>query len=110
MSKVICDLCGTSYPETSNQCPICGTARPVQSVAVNDTDKESGGYTYVKGGRFSKANVRKRNQGVKTERISAEESNKMSKRTLGLIIVLVALILMVGQRDLSLLRKQQRSR
>ncbi len=27
MSKIICDLCGTSYPETESQCPICGTAK-----------------------------------------------------------------------------------
>ena len=24
MSKIICDVCGTRYPESSNQCPICG--------------------------------------------------------------------------------------
>lgn len=24
MSKIICDICGTSYPETSECCPICG--------------------------------------------------------------------------------------
>lgn len=26
MNKVICDICGTSYPETAEQCPICGYA------------------------------------------------------------------------------------
>lgn len=24
MNKVICEICGTSYPETAEQCPICG--------------------------------------------------------------------------------------
>lgn len=24
MNKVICEICGTSYPETADQCPICG--------------------------------------------------------------------------------------
>ena len=28
MSKIICDVCGTSYPETAAACPICGCARP----------------------------------------------------------------------------------
>ena len=26
MSKIICDICGTSYPETEERCPICGCA------------------------------------------------------------------------------------
>ena len=26
MSKIICDVCGSSYSETEVQCPICGTA------------------------------------------------------------------------------------
>ena len=62
MNKIVCNLCGTSYPDTASQCPICGTAKA-------DTNKSTagseGGYAYVKGGRFSKANVRKRNAGQK---------------------------------------------
>lgn len=27
MSKIICDICGTSYPDTADQCPICGCAK-----------------------------------------------------------------------------------
>ena len=27
MSKIICDICGTSYPETSECCPICGSTQ-----------------------------------------------------------------------------------
>ncbi len=27
MSKIICDICGTSYPETEDRCPICGCAK-----------------------------------------------------------------------------------
>lgn len=66
MNKIICDICGTTYPDTAQQCPICGYS--------NDGLEQSGGqseeYTphyagaskRVKGGRFSAANVRKRNQ------------------------------------------------
>lgn len=65
MSKIICDVCGTSYPESATQCPICGCVRPVDTVTVNTENNEeattTGTYTYVKGGRFSKANVKKRN-------------------------------------------------
>lgn len=27
MSKIICDICGTTYPETAECCPICGCSR-----------------------------------------------------------------------------------
>lgn len=78
MSKVICDICGTAYPETSTQCPICGCAKDnsVQTPAADAAQKTEGeaavGYTYVKGGRFSKRNVRRRNQkGKSAERRTA---------------------------------------
>ena len=64
MSKVICDVCGTAYPETSATCPICGSAKKSgdQTAAGNISGAEGASYTYVKGGRFSKKNVRRRNQ------------------------------------------------
>ena len=62
MSKIICEVCGTSYPETANQCPICGCVRPADATSVETDTAVETGYTYVKGGRFSKANVRKRNR------------------------------------------------
>lgn len=59
MSKIICDVCGTTYVETSAQCPICGSARK----SVDQTGAgEGNSYAYVRGGRFSKSNVRKRNR------------------------------------------------
>ena len=61
MSKIVCDVCGATYPETESVCPICGTAK-ASAQAAGDTAEQSG-YAYVKGGRFSKANVRKRNSG-----------------------------------------------
>lgn len=64
MSKIICDVCGSDFPETAEQCPICGCARTDASrepVAQTMTDgNETVAYNYVKGGRFSKSNVRKR--------------------------------------------------
>lgn len=78
MSKVICEVCGTSYPETATQCPICGCVRAADANAVSgDTAAENNGYTYVKGGRFSKANVKKRNRGEKME--TAEKADKPEK-------------------------------
>lgn len=93
MSKIICDICGTSYPETSTQCPICGCVRSADSPVVGNTDRETGGYTYVKGGRFSKSNVRKRNQSAPK---ADKEKKPANKKALGLIIVLLCLILIVA--------------
>lgn len=65
MRKIVCEVCGTSYPETASACPICGSARSVDArILVDDScdsAPETPTYTYVKGGRFSKKNVRKRN-------------------------------------------------
>lgn len=63
MNKIICDVCGTDYPETAAQCPICGCASAgAQTSAGNEVAdaEEQAAYVPVKGGRFSKANVRKR--------------------------------------------------
>lgn len=70
MSKIICDVCGTAYPETAAQCPICGCAKaPTAQASGDDTQHE--GYTYVKGGRFSKSNVKRNNRAkVQEQRVS----------------------------------------
>jgi len=104
MSKVICDVCGTSYPDTATQCPICGYVRTTstQSDASQADTKE--GYTYVKGGRFSKANVKKRNgaNGAVTANIVRDKKKKPKNESGGsgnkglLITVLVLLILIVS--------------
>lgn len=81
MSKVICEVCGTSYPETATQCPICGCVRAADATAVSgDTAVENAGYTYVKGGRFSKANVKKRNRGEKVETVEKVEKQEKPEK------------------------------
>lgn len=104
MSKVICDVCGTSYPDTANQCPICGCARsdvadPTPQNATEETTV-SGAYTYVKGGRFSKANVRKRNLERQLPQEQAhlevqEEPEERDKSGRGLVIAAIALLLAI---------------
>ena len=96
MNKVICNLCGTSYPENAEQCPICGEARTTE---VTETSNQ-GTYTYVKGGRFSKANVKKRNRSasIEDELIAESEEEEVSepqKSNTGLIVVMVALLLAI---------------
>lgn len=104
MSKIICDVCGTSYPETATQCPICGCVRPVDVVTINndaDTNEtpNTGSYTYVKGGRFSKSNVKKRNAAnnitPEQEDIQQEEPQQGGKSDKGLIVAICVLLLAI---------------
>ncbi|MBR4289505.1 MAG: Ig-like domain-containing protein [Oscillospiraceae bacterium] len=93
MSKIICDVCGTRYPDTTEQCPICGHIRenaektakhvPVPVEVQPETRKK------VQGGRFSKENVRKRNEGkleyeevpVKKSKPAKAAENEMPVKT-----------------------------
>ena len=101
MSKIICDICGTSYPETAKQCPICGYVRAGDAQRVNgdaNGGKVSTGYTYVKGGRFSKSNVKKRTSGAEVTRKSQSSNRRNdtpdpSER--GLVITAIVLLLAI---------------
>lgn len=104
MSKVICDVCGTTFPETANQCPICGSAKntSAQTVAESSAQAEAGsGYAYVSGGRFSKTNVQKRNKtGQPMQRRSSEpakndEGKNGSGSNKGLVVVVIILLLAI---------------
>ena len=104
MSKIICDICGTSYPETAKQCPVCGCVRPgdVQRVTnkVNADGDGATGYTYVKGGRFSKSNVKKRTKtnGTKAApKAASAENNKNAepRNSRGLVIAAIVLLLAI---------------
>ncbi len=56
MSKIVCDVCGSSYSETEMQCPICGTAKSEEAKPVVETIGEE---QSNQGGKFSKTNNRK---------------------------------------------------
>ncbi len=109
MDKIICDLCGTSYPDTASQCPICGTPRP-DAAAAQSADSEADSYAYVRGGRFSKSNVRRRAGGTQETRRREEPSHRRETRKAqeeapqpeeeegsnkGLIIVVIILLLAI---------------
>lgn len=101
MSKIICDICGTSYPETSKQCPICGSVRPGDAQRVTNEVKSDGnvstGYTYVKGGRFSKSNVKKRAKtGDNSKKNAPQDRNEDdSKSNRGLVATAIVLLLAI---------------
>lgn len=38
MSKIICEICGTAYPDTESQCPICGWTQDGLDLGINSSD------------------------------------------------------------------------
>ncbi len=94
MSKIICDVCGTSYPDTADQCPICGSAKPEEAGDIKS-------YTYVKGGRFSSKNVNKRLQEKQmdysyTQPVQSEEEEEdLGPSNKGLVVAVILLLLAI---------------
>lgn len=65
MSKVICDICGTTYPETAENCPICGYAQfPDVELTEEDLLMEEPLLTRNKGGRYVQANSNRKNKEI----------------------------------------------
>ena len=98
MSKVICDVCGTTYPETASVCPICGCAKNTtdQTAADSAQNPEGAAYAPVKGGRFSKSNVRKRNKKMKeSRRTTGDEEPDNGGANKGLVAVVLILLLAI---------------
>ncbi len=66
MNKIICEVCGAAYPDNSDRCPICGCVRneiPPAPVSHKRIDTDGAGeQRYSSGGKYSKANVRRRNK------------------------------------------------
>lgn len=72
MSKIICEICGTAYPDTSKECPICGFPHSQAAEELDldldldslqnpeDTQTAPAVPKKVKGGRFTTKNVKKR--------------------------------------------------
>ena len=123
MSKIICDICGTVYPDTAAVCPICGFPQKesdsaadgsIPGAAFGAAAAESAAKN--KGGRFSNKNVKKRNQSnadqePRAKREKPEKPQRMeepveqeddveergSNRGLVIIaIILAAAVLLVG--------------
>lgn len=104
MNKVICDVCGTMFPDSAEQCPICGSPKAAEAQPVladgTQADGAVGAYGYTKGGHFSKSNVRKRGKATKAAPKAAEEDNAPEEEdsngsNKGLIIAIVLLIIAI---------------
>ena len=103
MNQIICDICGSEYPEGYDRCPTCsyprqGGEKIVAAGAVEAVQEK------VKGGRFSAKNVKKRqkaqkkaNQAVETAEAAPtgeqEKGNSNKPLWITIILLLIAIIL-----------------
>lgn len=58
--KVVCDVCGTTFPETDTSCPVCGCAKAPDAQLIEEAPPVRPESGYTKGGRFSQNNVQRR--------------------------------------------------
>ena len=94
MSKIICDVCGAAYPETSSRCPVCGsvhygTPEPTSNTTV--TSRRERDNTRAAGNRNSGANNGKR-------RKKGKKNNLLGKYLaigIALVVILIILISML---------------
>ncbi len=104
--KVICDVCGTTFPETATHCPICGCAKSPAAQTVNAEDVQANPETttvntYSRGGRFSKNNVKRNSRARASEgrysgdRKRQNDSQQGNKGLIAVVIVLLLAIVMV---------------
>lgn len=69
---LICDICGTSYADTEEKCPTCGYARAFD-VETFYSERPTVPHTKVRGGRYSRKNVKKRLQGLTEQTMEKQE-------------------------------------
>ena len=93
MSKIVCDVCGSTYSETEAQCPICGTAKSEAAKPIVEANAEE---QTAKGGKFSKTNTRKtgntRKSGTEKNKSAGEEG---APSNLAMIVIVAVLLLAI---------------
>ncbi len=92
MSKIVCDVCGSSYSETEMQCPICGTAK---SEAAKPAVETNGEESAAKGGKFSKPNNRKTGVGASLKKPGNNKSEEGAPSNLAMIIIVAVLLIAI---------------
>lgn len=102
MNQIICDICGSEYPEGYDRCPVCSYPRQggekVVAAGAVEAAREK-----VKGGRFSTKNVKKRRKAQKKAALAAEtaemaeqpEQKGNPNKPLWIIIVLLLVAILL---------------
>ena len=87
MDQIICDICGSAYPDTAERCPVCSYPRQGNEKTVQTQDQSQ--RTKVKGGRFSNKNVRKRRRA----QLRREQDGSNRGLWITIILLLIAIFL-----------------
>lgn len=106
MNKVICDICGTSYPETEECCPICGCTRDIGAQLLAEEEdflKDSPVSSAKKvNGRFVSAPDSHEDEDLDEEdwededyEEDEEDEHRHSRGKTGAVILLVVLIMVL---------------
>ena len=104
MNRIICDICGTEYPEGYDRCPTCSYPRQGGEKIV-DAGAVQAAQTKVKGGRFSEKNVKKRLKAQEKAALAVAQSDapKVDKQSnpnrplwITIILLLLAIALVSG--------------
>ena len=105
MNQIICDICGSEYPEGYDRCPTCSYPRQggekIVAAGAVETAQEK-----VKGGHFSSKNVKKRRKAQKkaaqvyvaeeAEAVPEPQEGSSNKPLWITIILLLIAIILVG--------------
>lgn len=94
MNRIICDICGSEYPENEERCPICSYPRQGNEKTV--IAASAAPYTKIKGGRFSSKNVKKRRKEQLRNASVDNERDPNKPLIMIIIILLIAIILMTA--------------
>lgn len=91
MDRIICDICGSEYEQAEDCCSVCGYPRQgTEKLAAVHTEVP---VEKVKGGRFSRKNVRKRRRAMeRAAGDSAQQSNRPLWITIILLLVAIVLV------------------
>lgn len=112
MSKVICDICGTVYPDTADSCPICGYSQfPDVELTEEDLLMDEPLLTRNKGGRYVETAPKRKNKEIfdydevnpqedededeDEDYDDEEDEEEEPKSNAGLIVVLVIVIMLL---------------
>ena len=104
MSKVICDICGTVYPESSENCPICGCSRDFgmedyDELLMDSMDSVLGADSRQMGKKknreifdFDEVNQDEEDE---SEELDEEDYAEAPKSNVGLVVTLLILIVLL---------------
>ena len=92
MSKIVCDVCGSTYSETEAQCPICGTAKSEAAKPIVEANAEE---QTAKGGKYSRPNPGKSCTGSPRKSGSDKNKEEGAPSNLAMIIIVGVLLLAI---------------